>query len=397
MRIVHATNSVGRLGGGVARAVWSIAGWQRSAGHDVSLLTLEDPRDHIERPDGCSEDIPLRTCPTSGPRAALWSSRMHSALMGPNLGGRADVVHQHGIWSAWSYSVGRWGRRWKRPSLLAIRGGLSDATLKRHPWRKRLFGLLCGNRRLQSATCLQALCEPEVQNIRRRGITRPVAVVPNGVDLEQYADLPDATRFGERFPQAKGRRVLLYLGRIHPLKGVAPLLDAWGRLSHRRREGWLLAIAGPNDFGFEDRMRRKTEAMGLSRDVLFPGPLYGRAKLEAFSAASTFVLPSFSEGLPNTLLEAMACGLPLVQTHQCNFDEVATAGAGWVGVPEVDSLARLLDNALGLTDGELRDVGRRGYDLVRQKYTWRRIGEQFDLVYQWMLGGGTPPDCVREG
>ncbi len=395
MRIMHVANSIARPRGGLSCAVWETAAAQRIAGHTVSLAAMADPDYAPDRPVDRAPDIFVHTFPPSGPRAALWSFGLHAALMNPAIGGQADIIHQHGLWSACSHSVGRWSARWKRPALLAIRGSLSESTLKRHPWRKRIFGLLGGNKRLRTASCLHALCEPEVRNIRNFGSTVPVVVVPNGVRLEDYSHLPDPSRFAESFPQCSSRRMLLYLGRIHPLKGVAPLLDAWKRVETHRRNGWLLVVAGPNDFGFEDKMKKKVQSLELSRDVLFTGPLYEQAKLEALAAASLFVLPSFSEGFPNSLLEAMACRLPLVQTHQCNFDQVESEGAGWVGEPNEDSLAELMADALSKSNAELRAIGRHGYDLVRRKYTWDRICRELELVYQWMLGQGPVPPSLR--
>ncbi|NQU26527.1 MAG: glycosyltransferase [Candidatus Nealsonbacteria bacterium] len=389
MRIIHTTNSLSRLGGGVAPVVWSIADGQQRAGHDVSLMALGDRYDAQDWPATRSAELRVRTFKRSAPGAAFWSLAMHRALQDSNSGG--EVLHQHGLWSMWSHSVGCWQRQWKRPVLLAAHGGLSDATLNRNPWRKKLFELLCGNRRLRNATCLHALCEPEAAAIRRRGVRVPVIVVPNGVRSEDYRALPDSTELARCFPRSADRPIVLFLGRIHPLKGVSALLDAWKRLENRRRDGWLLVLAGPNDFGFEDKMKAKAEALSLDRDVLFTGPLYGRAKLEALAAASLFVLPSLSEGFPNSLLEAMACKLPLVQTHQCNFDEVAAAGAGWVGHPDADSLSEMLAEATSTSADELQAIGGRGYDLVRKKYTWDHVCRELESVYRWMLVGGAAP------
>jgi len=395
MRIVHVTNSIDLDRGGVPCAVRGIASAQQDRGHPVSLMAMADSHCKQDRPADRSTEIRIHTFRRNVPKAAFWSFDLHAALMDPAVGGNADILHQHGIWSAWSYSVGRWSERWKRPSLLAIHGGLSEATLKRNPWKKKIFELLCGNKRFRTASCLHALCEQEVINIRNHGVKAPIAVVPNGVKLEDYDNLPDAVHFARRFPKCKDRPVVLYLGRIHPLKGVSQLLDAWKRLENHRRNDWLLVVAGPNDFGFEDEMKQKAEAMNLNDNVLFTGPLYGQAKLEALAAASLFVLPSLSEGFPNSLLEALACRLPLVQTHQCNFNEVETEGAGWIGRPDADSLAECLDAAMSLSDTERQATGQRGYDLVQRKYTWDRVARELELVYTWMLGGSDVPSCVR--
>jgi len=91
----------------------------------------------------------------------------------------------------------------------------------------------------------------------------------------------------------------------------------------------------------------------------------------------------------------MACKLPVVQTRQCNFDEVGSHGAGWVGKPTADSLADCLDASLSISASERKTIGQRGYDLVRRQYRWGLIAQKLERVYEWMLGGGLAPSNVR--
>jgi len=395
MRIVHATNSLARSGGGLPPVVWGLALQQHAARHHVTVMGLEDPHDDEDWPADRDPEMDVRTFPRTGPAKAAFSRGLHAALLDRSIGSDADVLHQHGLWTMLSHSVNRWRKRWRLPSVITPHGMLDQPRLKVSRWKKRLFALVWERRNLRSASCIHALCDAEAESIRRFGIDVPVFVIPNGIDVEDYAHLPDRTQFARRFPHCKDRRVVLYLGRIHPLKGLSPLLDAWKRLTTGRPDDWLLVVAGINQLGFEEEMKQKALATGLQERVLFAGPLYGRAKLEAFSAASVFVLPSFSEGFAVTVLEAMACKIPLVITRQCNFPQVATEGAGWVGRPNADSLAELLDAALSSSEWELKMAGRRGYDLVRREYTWEQVGRRMLDVYQWMLGGGSVPACLR--
>ena len=391
MRIIHATNSLTRTGGGTPYAVWGLAGVQQKAGHAVSVWGLSDPFDPQDWPPGRDPGMNVRSFDRNGPFSAGWSRRLHAALLDPTVGGNVDVLHQHGIWSMLSHSVHQWRRRWMRPSVIAVHGMLDEPRLEHSRWKKRLFGLLCENNNLRAASCLHALCPAEASSMRNFGLKAPIAVIPNGISLEAYQDLPDPAHFAHRFPRCKDRPIVLYLGRITPLKGIAHLVDAWKRLERRRGDGWLLVVAGPNQLGFEDEMKQKVAALEMQDNVLFPGPLYGEAKREALSAASLFVLPSFTEGFAISLLEAMACRLPLVITRQCNFDEVEAEGAGWVGEPNVESMTDLLDLALSQSEDRRVAVGQRGYDLVQRKYTWPHIAQEMLLVYQWLLGASSAP------
>lgn len=395
MQIAHATNSLTRSGGGTPHVVWGLAIEQQAAGHDVSVLGLADSFDSQDWPSERNENMPVLTYRRDKPRGFSWSRDLHRDILSSELGGHVDVLHQHGIWSMLSYSVSQWRRRWSRPSIIAAHGMLDGPRLKKSWWKKKLFELLCERSNLRGSSCLHALCRPEAESMRNYGLKNPIAVIPNGIRLESYAGLPERCRFAERFPQCEGRPLVLYMGRITQLKGISHLLDAWRRLERHRRDGWILVVAGPNQAGFEDTMKQKCTTLGLNRDVLFPGILYGDAKAEALSAAAAFVLPSFTEGFAISLLEAMACKLPLVITRQCNFDEVGTVGAGWVGRPDADSMSELLDAALSSSDEERRRIGRQGYELIRRKYTWKQISQQMLQVYHWLHGGGPVPPCVK--
>jgi len=394
MRIVHATNSLTRSGGGTPHVVWGLALEQQAAGQDVSVLGLADEFDFQDWPQGWNK-ADVRTYWRNKPQGIAWSLGLHRDLLSAEFGGRADVLHQHGIWSMLSYSVSRWQRRWSRPAVIAAHGMLDGPRLIKSRWKKLLFTAFCEKANLRRAACLHALCRQEAESMRAYGLKNPIAVVPNGISLESYANLPSRDCFSERFPQCKNRPLVLYMGRITQLKGISPLLDAWRRLENRRRGGWMLVVAGPNQEGFADEMKAKSTALGLDRDVLFPGPLYGEAKREALAAANIFVLPSFTEGFAMSLLEAMACRLPLVITRQCNLDEVGTLGAGWVGEPEDKSLSEMLAAAASLGNAARRRIGNQGYSLVSRKYTWQRVSEQMLQVYRWLTVGGLEPSHLK--
>jgi len=395
MQIAHATNSLSRSGGGTPHVVWGMAIEQQNAGHEVRVLGLSNRFDAEDWPSYRNTRLDVRTYHHAKPHGIGWSRDLHSALVSPMVGGHMDVLHQHGIWSMLSHSVSRWRKQWHGPSVVAAHGMLDGLRLKKSYLKKKVFGLFCERKNLQSASCLHALCRPEAQSMRHFGLRQPIAVIPNGIRLDSYATLPNEDRFAERFPQCKGRPIVLYLGRITQLKGISHLLDAWKRLERHRRDGWLLVVAGPNQAGFEDTMKQKATALGLDRDVLFPGTLYGEAKQEVLSAASVFSLPSLTEGFSISLLEAMACKIPLVITQQCNCDEVGTNGAGWVGQPNADSTAELLEVALSQSDAKRRQIGQQGHDLVKRKYTWKQLSHNMLEVYQWLLGSSAMPSCVE--
>jgi len=243
---------------------------------------------------------------------------------------------------------------------------------------------------LANAACIRALNEAEAAAIRASGLRNPVAVVPNGVDM------PAETGFGMpgwRAGMPVGRRVMLFLGRIHAKKGVLEMLEAWASLG-RAREGWHLVVAGWDDGGLLPAMRKRIDRPDLSQTVTYIGPQYGSDKHATYAAADAFLLPSHGEGLPMTVLEAWSHGLPAVMTRHCNLPEGFAAGAAIEVEPVPASIAEGIRQLAGLPEADLRDMGHRGRELVARKFAWSGIARQMREVYEWVLGGGPPPPCV---
>jgi len=388
MKVVHATNHLTRTGGGTAHVVWGLAIEHQKCWELVRVLGLKDAYDSVDWPVNCLPDFAVHTHAQNGPFVLGWSSSLHHELL---AAGDINVLHQHGIWSMLSYSCHEWKRRYDNKQVIAVHGMLDEARLQQSRWKKRLFGALIEKANLRDADCLHALCMPEALSMRHFGLKNPIMVIPNGVRLEDYAHLVNSARFAEQFPETKNRRLILFMGRLHPLKGLFPMLQAWKKVKRFRDEGWMLVVGGPDQAGTEEKLKHLTEELELKNDVLFTGVLYGEMKSAALAAASVFVLPSKTEGFAISLLEAMACCLPLIITRACNFPEVAKSGAGWEGEPTVDSLSELFEQSLSLTDDQLYKIGRCGYDLICQEYTWEIIAAKIARVYSWLLGASDYP------
>ena len=249
-------------------------------------------------------------------------------------------------------------------------------------------------RRLCRAGCLHSLTVQEADSARQCGVTSPVAVVPNGVDTEPFDSLPSETEVEKHWKQLTGRRVVLFLGRIHPKKGLEHLLRAWAHLPESLKD-WRLVIAGPDEVGTRGRLEAMTVSLGAADRVTWVGPVYGREKQALWSKADAFVLPSFSEGLSCAMMEAAAAGLPVVATPQTILDGLVEADGGLAAPPEEAAWTATLTSLLGLSDDQRRAMGRRARELINQRYTWPRVAEQMAAVYGWLLNQRDRPECVH--
>jgi poly(glycerol-phosphate) alpha-glucosyltransferase len=284
---------------------------------------------------------------------------------------------------------------------------LDPWALKNSRWKKLIAYSLFEREHLRGARCFRALCASEAQSIRRLQLKNDIAVIPNGIDLpmDSAPSAPPWKEFVE-----PGKKVLLFLSRIHPKKGLVNLLKAWAK--NRKPEEWVLAIAGWDQGGHElelkqlatelklawmdIRERKKNSNLKIPCSVLFLGPQFNAAKSACYHHCDAFVLPSFSEGLPMVVLEAWANSKPVIMTPECNLPEGFLAGAALKAEATEASLVASLDELQRMTDAERTAMGIHARDLVVQKFTWSKVGNQLQTVQEWILGGGTKPDCVLD-
>lgn len=286
----------------------------------------------------------------------------------------ADVVHGHGLYVGTNMLLGRQARRQKKMLVYHVHGFFEPYILQRARWKKRLVHLLFENANFRRIRLWRALTDCEAGQIRSCGIQAPIVVAPNGLDPGAYTAPPGPVAAIETplIPRlSKNSHRILFLGRIHPKKGLDLLLSAWARLGAQGRD-WELVVAGPDEGGYLKSMRRLAQELHIEDRVLFTGSVTGLDKTRLLHSADLFVLPSYSEGFPMGLLEAMACQVPVVATRACNFPEAAVLGAGWECEAARESLVATLAGALAASESERAERGRRGRQLVETRYSWSR-------------------------
>jgi poly(glycerol-phosphate) alpha-glucosyltransferase len=267
---------------------------------------------------------------------------------------------------------------------------LDSWAVRHHGWKKRLALWAYEARHLREAACLHALCEAEARAFRELGLKNPICIVPNGVTANIAAGSRDSRR------QWQGK-TLLYLGRLHPKKGLINLLHAWQRFSRRaqgEREGWHLAIAGWDQDGHEALLRRLASDGAMDDSVHFFGPRFGDDKHALFRSATAFVLPSVSEGLPMAVLEAWSYGLPVLMTPHCNLPIGFEVGAALPIDTGVEGLVGGLERMAGMSEEEFRAMGERGRLLCRDRFSQQETGNMMKDVYRWLLRRGPRPACI---
>ena len=392
VRVGFVTASISRQAGGLFGAVRGLAqAINCRGGLDVQMFSLRDAFSNKDIDYWGA--VKPQLFDVWGSLAMGYAPGMLPAMEAARL----DMLHTHGIWMYPSLATYRWAQRFDRPYLVSAHGMLDSWALRNSKWKKRFVGRLYELSHLKGAACLHALCEAEADSYRAFGLRNPICVIPNGIDLPfgEGASLPP---WEGKLPT--GCKVLLFLGRLHPKKGIEQLIKAWSlayKADSNLSRDWRLVITGWDDGGYETMLRSLVMELGSTDQVLFSGPLFGSDKQAALDFADAFVLPSFSEGLPMAPLEAWASGVPLIMTTQCNLPEGFDYEAAIRTEPEIDSITKALLALFAMDADELKDMGLRGKQLVQEKFTWDYVGSEMQQVYDWILGASSKPSCVLEG
>jgi glycosyltransferase involved in cell wall biosynthesis len=379
------TPSVSRRAGGLAPAISALSKALTQNGTGVTVFATRDPDTARDSGDWTEVELSLRD--TSGPAAF----GLQQGLLRDLRAAALDVVHLHGLWTYPSLAALKWSAGHK-PRIVSPHGMLDPWALRNSGLKKKFVSALYEQHNLTGASCLHALCSAERDAIRGYGIKRPVAIIPNGVDLSIASGTFPLPEWYDRVPD--GAKILLFLGRIHPKKGLRQLLDTLSRLNRGEADQWHLVIAGWDQDGTEEQLAQQATDLGIANRVHFVGPQFGAQKNATFAASDAFVLPSLSEGLPIAVLEAWAFSLPVLMTPACNLPEGFAAGAAIHLAAAPAEMADGLRGLASLSDAQLCKMGANGYDLVRNSFTWSAVARRMRETYDWVLGGRDRPDFI---
>ncbi|MEQ1850128.1 MAG: glycosyltransferase [Chthoniobacteraceae bacterium] len=377
MNVLFVTTSLTREAGGLFDAVHGLAVALLGLGHAVAAMGVK-PRGHAGdlkkwRP------VTLLTGEAHGPASLAWSPGM-TRLELPFV---PDVIHFHGLWSHQCSTARRLARKHRCPFFISPHGMLDPWILSRGRVQKRLARWWYVDRAVADASGLQALSEQEQRDILAAYPDAKVFIAPNGVDS------PSSTAHPCPWPPAlAGKRVLLFLGRLHSKKGVRQLMEAFDllRVSHpEAHRGLGLAIAGFGDDTLAAEVERWAARPDNSGSVVFLGPRFGEGKAACFQHAAGFILPSFGEGLPMAVLEAWSYGLPSILTDQCNLPDGFCHGISFRCTTEPSSIRDALVAFSSLDESRLHAIAETARQVCRTNYGWESIARAVSARYELAL------------
>lgn len=385
MKILRSIHSVNPARGGPIESVKQSSAVLIRRGHDVEIISLDAPADPWVR--DCPVPVhalgPGRGSYGFAPRFSRWIRERHAHF---------DAVIVQGLWQYSSFGVRRALRGTPTPYFVFPHGML-DPWFKRAYPRKHLKKLLywpwAESRVLRGAAAVLFTSEEERRLARE---SFPLygcnEVVVNYGTAAPEIELADAREdFFNTFPQLRGRRFLLFLGRLHEKKGCDLLIEAFGALrsSGRGNEALDLVIAGPcADEAYEEHLKRMAANMS---GITFTGMLSGNLKWGALSAAEAFILPSHQENFGIAVAEALACGTPVLISNQVNiWREIAADEAGYVENDDPAGTARLLERWVNTMPDVRATMKERASKCFAQHFEINRATDSLLKVLENRLG-----------
>jgi glycosyltransferase involved in cell wall biosynthesis len=386
MKVLHVIPSLSLKHGGPSVAMPLIARSLTQAGVEVDIATSDDDG------PGHRLDVPLHRR-IEQDRHGVFYFRKQTEFYKVSLSMRQwlkshvhdyDAVHIHALFSFSSTAAARIARRQKTPYIIRPLGVLNRWGMEnRRKFLKALSFQFVERPILRHAAAVHYTSRAEQIEAEATGIAARAAVIPLGIDLAPFANLPGPERFLARWPQAKGREIVLFLSRLDPKKGLDLLMDALAE--NRKSEKCLLVAAGSGEAAYERTLHEKETRLGLSGDILWTGFLKGEEKLSALAAARIFVLPSHSENFGIALVEALAAGLPCITTDGVAVSEdIRERDAGLVVKATTKPLSEAVNQLLG--DAALRArFSRNAKDLAKERFSLESMGVALTALYKQIL------------
>ena len=320
INIIHNIPDVGKNSCGLGQVALNLACEQINYGHNIRIWCVSTAEE-VKRAYALT-NIPqggiIRFFPLGPQRLALSPGMIQAAK---KKDAKVDLVHQHGIWTFESCVTRVLHKKQNAPYIVAPHGSLERWALQRSRWKKKI-ALICYERtNIFGADCIHAVSEAEILDVRNFGLTCPIALIPNGVSVQWLNCRGNAEGFRERHCIPADRRILLFLSRITPKKGLIMLAQAIHAI-RKEFSDWILVVAGMDEFGHKYEVEAFVEHLDLKEMIIFTGPLFDQQKRDAFAAAELFILPSYSEGAPLVILESLGARVPVITTKASPWKEL---------------------------------------------------------------------------
>lgn len=386
MKVLVITGSISRLAGGLFYSVRNLTLALIKKNVKLEIFSLIDSYTSADKNNWIPIKLNLNN--SFGPREIGFSPMLLIKFLRSN----GEIIHLHGIWMFTAYVTLKKVKKDKQKLVISPRGMLDEWATNNSHLKKKIIGKLYAFKNLKAASCIHALCESEYKSIRAFGLKNPVAIIPNGINLpSHHKHLKAPWSYGKK------DRVILFLSRLHPKKNLENLINAFGEFIKNNSESYKLVIAGWGNNDYIKFLKNLVITNNLNCHVEFIGSIYEEKKEAALQNAYSFILPSFSEGLPMAVLEAWSYKLPTVITPECNLPEGFSNNAALKINTSQKSILEGLNKLSNMNKDDLKLISDNAYNLVKEKFTWEVISNNTKEMYKWILTADNekPPNFIK--
>jgi glycosyltransferase involved in cell wall biosynthesis len=298
---------------------------------------------------------------------------------------KADFITLHSLYSFPVLAGYLLARRHHKPYGLWPHGVLSPFQRKVHWRRKWLYDRIIAWRILKEAKVLFFSAVGEREEVHHLNLTTPSVIIPHGIDMREYINLPPRGHFRNRYLGGHAGPMVLYLGRLNAKKGLDLLVEAMAKVFPKMPNVRLGIVGGADPPRFTHQLNKQLERLHITDRTILTGPLSGQEKLEAFADADVFVMPSHAENFSFAMFEAMASRIPVVISNTLNFaHDVERYSAGIIVDRDPISFANAIVHLLQETEDSRHQIGENGRNLAHN-FSWEACAEKMEKTIQCIL------------
>ena len=383
MKILMVVASYSPLFGGPTTVINALSRELAKRGHEVSIYTS----DNFDSSSRIKESG--KTVEIEGVKVSYFkniSNKLaynHNIYLSPMLIKETknnlknfDIIHFHGYRTIQNVIVHHYAKKYNVPYILQAHGSVLPLFQKQR--LKKLYDWVWGDNILKNASKVIALTKTEAEQYEKMGVDgNKIEIMPNGVDLSEYENLPKRGEFRSKYAIRDDEKIVLYLGRLNKTKGIDLLVKAFKDIS-KELNNVRLVLVGPDD-GYQSALEELIQSLKVDNKVLFTGFASNDEKMAAFVDADVFITPSFS-GFPVTFLEACACGTPIITTNNGDELEWIHDKIGYVVEYDKEQLRDAIIKVLS-DEGLRRRFREEGRKSVREKFGWDGIVKEIERLY----------------
>lgn len=293
--------------------------------------------------------------------------------------GKPDILHDNGLWMPHNHQLSSFAIAYNIPRVVHVRGMLQPWAVNHKKWKKKFAWFLYQKNDLKYAQCILTTSEQEASTVHSYELGASIRCVPNGVDI-QDGFLSEECIANQS--HVNDKKVALFLGRIHPVKGLPLLIDAWAEV---RPKGWVLKIAGPDEAGHKAEIEKLIRNRNLSDVVSLIGPVAKENKEALYLSTDLFVLPTYTENFGMVIGEALSYGIPVLTTKGAPWSILAEYNCGWWVDISVEGIVEGLRQAVSCNKPVLWEMGSRGRKLIKEHFSWEAVSSKTISIYEEII------------